>query len=143
MKNGPWKINSIKSSGKFVHYPVWFLNWMPKMGCDSGDLQAQILSNPTSDATGLPRPGLQVNHTIKRLIRKNRLWIKITIDPLLFMFISKSPKTRSQNIAIFSKVNSTFNFAFITRGCHSYHKASCHAKVPISVSLWCFNHKGV
>ena len=42
----------------------------------------------------------------------------LSIDPLLFLVISRSPKTRSQKIATFNlfQANPTFTFAFITYG---------------------------
>ena len=52
--------------------------------------------------------------------------------------ISKNLQSKHCNFQIFSKLNSTFTF-IITRGCHSYHKASCYTKYNQKVSAREYN----
>ena len=48
--------------------------------------------------------------------------------------ISKNLQSKHCHFQTFFKLFH-FHFRFITCGCHSYHKVSCHTKIPVSVLL--------
>ena len=66
------------------------------------------------------------------------------IDCLLFLVFYRSPKTRNQNFTTFKSFPSYYTFFFLTfivRGFHSYHKVSCHTKIPVDVLVVKINCK--
>ena len=85
----------------------------------------------------VPLPRLGIFCPFQKVLPSLPVWV---IDPLWFRVIPRSSKkVKTLPLSNLFQAKYHFHFCFYRRGLSFLaHKVSCHTKVPVSVSFWCF-----